>query len=77
MAALGQERLELVEEDVSTRLADVEQGQLGRSAGRQPPRRERPTGSGGLVRRVENRQRHGSTLLVTGSDPISPATQPP
>ena len=31
----------------------------------------------GLGGRVEDRHRHGSTLRVTGSDPISPATHPP
>ena len=40
-------------------------------------RRERASGRGGLARGIENRYRHGSTLLVTGVDPMSPATQPP
>ena len=69
--------LELVEEDVAARLADVEQRDRLRPAAR----RQRALGRGvALGRGIEDLQAahvQGSTLTVTGADPISPAAQPP
>ena len=63
VAALAQQPLELVEEDVAARLADVEQGDAGAGAGGQRvgqraagrPRRARPSGRGSPGRRSSPR----------------------
>ena len=107
VAALGQQDLELVEEDVAAGLADVQQGdRLAVCLGRRQAPRERPAFGVALGGRVEEGDRarfagapglpapllargetaplvgqvtqvHGSTLTVTGAEPISPAAQLP
>ena len=81
VAALAQQALDLVQEHVAARLADVEQGDPGAGAGGQ---RVGQRAAGGLValgRRVEDDQavvhRHGSTETLCGEEPISPAAHEP